>query len=105
MQIKKFYANLRKMSDKEYIQSFSNHIFWDVDKNSIDLNTHAPYVVQHVLEYGLLSDWNLLLSCYGKKKIVDISKQLRTLEPRALAFISAISDTPREQFRCYDTKQ
>lgn len=92
------------MSDREYIQSFSSHIFWDTDRNSIDLNEHAPYVVQKVLEYGLINDWHLLLAYYGKKRIVAISKQLRTLEPKALAFISAISGTPKEQFRCYTTK-
>ena len=93
------------MSAQECILGFSDHIFWDVDRTSIDLTANAPYVVQRVLEYGLYCDWNLLLNYYGMSHIVDISKNLRTLEPRALAFISTISGTPIEEFRCYTLRQ
>ena len=31
-------------------------------------------------------------------------RKLRTLEPKALSFISLISHTPKEEFRCYTTK-
>jgi hypothetical protein len=93
------------MSNEEYIREFSDIIFWDAVRNHIDLVRHAPYVVQRVLEYGQIKDWELLLSYYGLEKIASISKNLRTLEPRALAFISTISRIPPEQFRCYNTRQ
>lgn len=93
------------MSRQECIQGFSDSVFWDVDRKQIDLSRHAPYVVQRVLEYGRISDWKLLLAYYGLDEIVSISKNLRTLEPRALAFISTISRTPQELFRCYNTRQ
>ena len=93
------------MSRQECIQGFSDGIFWDVDKYHIDLDLHAPYVVQRVLEYGQIGDWKTLLAYYGLDEIVNISKNLRSLEPRALAFISTISRTPQEQFRCYNTRQ
>jgi len=93
------------MTAKECIQGFSNYIFWDVDRNTIDLKVNAPYVVQRVLEYGQFEDWKLILNYYGLKQIVDVSKQLRTLEPRALSFISTVSGTPINQFRCYTTRQ
>ena len=38
-------------------------------------------------------------------KIVEVTKEMRDLEPRALAYISAISKTPKEQFRCYAYRQ
>jgi len=93
------------MSRQECIQGFSDGIFWDVDRDHIDLSRHAPYVVQRVLEYGQIGDWKLLLAYYGLDEIVSISKNLRSLEPRALAFISTISRTPQEQFRCYNSRQ
>lgn len=95
----------KTMSQQECIQGFSNYIFWDVDRNSIDLTLNAPYVVQRVLEYGQIDDWRLLKNYYGLDSIVAVCKGLRTLEPKALAFISAISNTPIEQFRCYTTRQ
>lgn len=93
------------MSKQECIQGFSDYIFWDVERNSIDLASNAPFVIQRVLEYGQIGDWKLLLGYYGMDKIVRVSKRLRTLEPRALSFISTVSQTPVEQFRCYNTRQ
>lgn len=93
------------MSMQECIRSFSDYIFWDVDRASVDLGVNAPYVVKRVLEYGQISDWKLLLDYYGLDEIVRVSKQLRALEPRALSFISAVSGTPMDQFICYTTRQ
>ncbi len=93
------------MSKQECIQGFSDYIFWDVDRASIDLSLNAPYVVQRVLEYGQIGDWKLLLEYYGLDQIVKVSKKLRTLDSRALSFISTVSKTPIEQFRCYNTRQ
>lgn len=92
------------MPEQKCIQGFSEGLFWDVDRNAVDLSKNAPYVVQRVLEYGRIEDWKLLLEYYGLERIVEISRKLRSLEPRALAFISVISHTPIEQFRCYATR-
>jgi len=93
------------MTDQEYISAFSDYLFWDVSKNSINLEDNAPYVVQRVLEYGQLNDWKLLVSRYGISKVISVSKMLRILDPRALSFISTVSSTPKTEFRCFSTKQ
>ena len=93
------------MSGNEYINMFSAHLFWDVRKEDVDFDEHAQYIIKRVLEYGLLEDWNLIRQYYGLSKIVEVAKELRDLEPRALAYISAVSKTPKEQFRYYIWKQ
>ena len=93
------------MSGNEYINMFSAHLFWDVRKEDVDFDEHAQYIIKRVLEYGLLEDWNLIRQYYGLSKIVEVAKELRDLEPRPLAYISAVSKTPKEQFRCYIWKQ
>ena len=93
------------MSGNEYINMFSAHLFWDVRKEDVDFDEHAQYIIKRVLEYGLLEDWNLIRQYYGLSKIVEVAKELRDLEPRALAYISAVSKTPKEQFRCYIWQQ
>jgi hypothetical protein len=87
------------------ISAFSHYLFWDVRNEDIDLDEHARYVVNRVLECGMLCDWNLILEYYGLPKIVELAKGMRDLEPRALAFISGISNTPIEEFRCYTYQQ
>ena len=93
------------MSKKECIQGFSDYIFWDVDRSSVDPSANASFIVQRVLEYGQYEDWKHLLDYYGLDSIVNTAKQLRTLEAKALSFISTVSRTPIEQFRCYNTRQ
>ena len=92
------------MSETDYIHSFSDYLFWDVDRDSIDLEANASYVVSRVLELGQMNDWNLLMSRYGLQKIAQIAQNLRTLEPKALSFISAVSSLPKESFRCFTSK-
>ena len=96
---------LCSMSDREYIHAFSDYLFWDSDKSSIDLEANAPYVVRRVLEFGQFSDWNLLVRRYGISRICTIAQNFRTLDPKALSFISTVSSVPLESFRCFTTKQ
>ena len=84
---------------------FSSNLFWDINPDNIDIEEHASFVVQRVLEYGMMEDWNYILSHYGISRILSITLKLRSLDPKALAFISAITKTPRENFRCYTTTQ
>ena len=93
------------MSNAEIITSFSKNLFWDVDPGSIDLEINSRYVIQRVIEYGRYSDWKLILSYYGIPVIADIATSLRSLDPKAVSFISAITNIPKEQFRCYTFRQ
>ncbi len=100
-----FVQESNPMNKKNINHEFTENLFWDVRIESVDMENNAPYVVQRVLEYGKLSDWKLLLSYYGLARIVEIACHLRTLEPRAMSFISTVSETPKSHFRCYITKQ
>lgn len=93
------------MSRPNILSQFSRHLFWDADREDIDLEKNAPYVVQRVLEYGLLDDWRLLRKYYGLERIAQISMQLRTLEEKALVFICTLTNTKKDDYRCYILKQ
>ena len=93
------------MSANQYINMFSAHLFWDVRREDLDLAKHSEYIIIRVLEFGMLKVCKLLQMYYGLFKIVEVTKEMRDLEPRALAYISAISKTPKEQFRCYAYRQ
>lgn len=89
----------------EYITQFSTYLFWDVNKDDLDMEEHSRYIIKRVIEYGMLNDWNIINKYYGLDRIIEIAKTFRDLEPRALAYLSAISQTPKEQFRCYIYQQ
>lgn len=86
------------------INQFSKHLFWDVDREKIDLHMHRAYIVQRVLEYGVMKDWKLLCSIWNIEEIAAIARELRSLDDVSLNFIATISNTPKENFRCYQWK-
>ncbi len=88
------------MCEKEYIEQLSQSLFWDMDKDKIDAHACAGHLVQRVLEYGNIHDWQLTCSYYGWQAIVDICKKMRTLDPVCLAFICCLSGTKKEEYRC-----
>ena len=87
------------------IADLSPHLFWDVDKNSLDWKTHPHFLVQRVLEFGLEKDWQILKNKYGVNKIGKIAIELRTLDEIAMHFIGTISNIAIEKFRCYIQRQ
>lgn len=91
----------RRMTQKDYISRLSSHLFWDMDQESVDMDTCPSQIIQRVLEYGTLDDWKLILSYYGLNKIVTVCRSLRTLDAKALSFICCISGTDKTQYRCY----
>lgn len=83
------------------IHELSPHLFWDVDRNGVDLEKNAPWLVQRVLEYGLWDDWLMVEGFYGKSRIRAIVVKRRALRPKCRAFCQARYELKPEDFRCY----
>lgn len=92
-------------NDQKVIQQFSPHLFWDVNRENLGLEKSKKYIIQRALEYGLLKDWLLIRKIYGLEGIVETAKKLRSLEPKAMNFIATLTDTPKDEFRCYTLRQ
>lgn len=92
-------------SKDKHIQSLSPHLFWDVDSSKLDMEKNKTLIIQRILEYGLMSDWELIQSYYGIQKIASTLIQIRSLDKKALSYISLLSGIPKNEFRCYTTKQ
>ncbi len=93
------------MTGKDYIDEFTENLFWDTDIQELDMNEYPAYVIQRVLEHGEMNDWRLINRLYGLPKIVEVCKSLRTLDPICLSFICTISHTNKEDYRCYHPRQ
>lgn len=87
------------------INDFSDHLFWDFDRNKISTDKPGAQVVQRVLEYGFLKDWIILTSLYPFSDILHTAMNLRDLDSKAVVFLMNISGVSKEDFRCYTTKQ
>lgn len=84
---------------------FSEYLFWDIDRSTLDLERKARYVIGRVVTHGMLEDWNLIKAYYGLERIKNEMLQERYLDKKSLSFLSCIFEIPKEQFRCYTTQQ
>ncbi|MCU0797960.1 MAG: hypothetical protein MUF31_18720 [Akkermansiaceae bacterium] len=80
--------------------SLSAHLFWDVLREEVDPEAHAPWLTRWVLEYGDWPDWQSLVGYYGKDRLIGIVISLRSLDPKALEFCKVWFDLPSSAFRC-----
>lgn len=87
------------------IENLSPHLFWDVDKTTLDFEKSKIQIVYKVLEYGLISDWSLIKEIYGLETIKKISLELRTLDDVTLSYLSNLFKIDKSNFRCYKLKQ
>ena len=93
------------MTKQECVQQLSAPCFWDIDRETFDMDQYPAFIVSRVFEIGTLHDWQTLVSYYGLDRIVEVCKQMRYIDKISLAFITAISNTNPADYRCFTTKQ
>ncbi|MBT3301397.1 MAG: hypothetical protein HOD63_14065 [Bacteroidetes bacterium] len=81
--------------------NLSRVIFWDTEFENIDWEKKSRYVIERVVNYGSLSDWQAIKAYYGLDKIRVEMLLSRDLDPKSISFLSCIFNIPKEQFRCY----
>ena len=84
---------------------FSPVIFWDVDSSKIDWQKSSRFVIGRVVQFGTVDDWKKAKKLYGLEKIKQEMLKERDLDSRSLSFLSCILNVPKEQFKCYTTRQ
>lgn len=87
------------------ISDLSDHLFWDIDRNKLDINKNFRFILQRILSYGLFNDWILLYHSFGLKKIAEEAKKIRNLDDKSLHFVAHISGSKLSDFKCYTTRQ
>ena len=90
--------------DKKDIK-FSEHLFWDVDVEELDIDSRPEFVIQRILEYGKWEDWTQIRSYYSMDIIREAAMNLRTLRPKALNYIALYTNTDKKDYRCYKLAQ
>lgn len=87
------------------IADFSPHLFWDVDKDKVDIEKNQEFLIPRTLEYGLMKDWELIKMLYGLDQIKSVSLKTRSLDDVTLSFLCTIFGLRKDEFRCYRLRQ
>jgi hypothetical protein len=93
------------MDNQAIVNQFSSYLFWDTDSKTLDMEQHQAYIVSRVLDYGMEKDYQVMQNYYGKERLKDIASGIRSMFPESLTYISTLTNTPKNQFRCYKQLQ
>ena len=65
-----------------------HHLFWDCRPETIDTETHGPFILERVLEYGSLAAVRWALKTYGAERLKGFLRErgVRTLSRKTLSF-------------------
>ena len=91
--------------NNDILSGFSSTLFWDVDRKMLDKDLSKKLIIERVLEYGLIKDWELLKKIYGLEEIKNTALNLRFLDEVTLSFLCHLFDLKKTEFRCYIHKQ
>ncbi|MFC1613316.1 DUF6922 domain-containing protein [Patescibacteria group bacterium] len=78
----------------------NKQLFWDVDYKKLDYKKHAGFIIEKVITYGDMDDWEVIKKIYGIKKIKNAVKNISCLDKKSLNFWSQIFNIPKNSFKC-----
>ena len=52
------------MQSKKPVELLSKHLFWDTPLINVHVEKIKGFIVQRVMEYGLMNDWKLIKNWY-----------------------------------------
>ena len=66
---------------------FRESLFWDTNPDNIDIRKNARYIIERVLDFGMLEEVSWLFKTYPKeeiKKVMDLPRSQVTDKSKAL---------------------
>jgi hypothetical protein len=73
---------------------FAQKLFWDADIKTIDAEKHKNFIVERVMQRGLLHDFYWLLKLYTETEITSALKKSKSLDKKTINFCSIFFEIP-----------
>jgi hypothetical protein len=61
-------------------------LFWDVDTDTLDPQTHRKFIIERILARGDLDDFAWARGFYGSEALKKTLMESRSLDPKSLSF-------------------
>lgn len=75
-------------------------LFWDVDRDSIDIEKHKFYIIKRIIEYGDLEDVSWMKNTYSEDEIAEVIKKSKGLSRKTAYFWAYYLNIPLEEIEC-----
>ncbi len=63
------------------------HLFWDVVIEKLDKETNSFFLIERILEYGDIDDWQWLKENYTAEQIADVAEKSRVISRKTKSFL------------------
>ncbi len=64
-------------------------LFWDVDRQTLDEERHADFIIKLVLNFGDREDARWILARYGAERVAHVVDTARDIDPKSRSFWTA----------------
>jgi len=81
-------------SDDSLIARLKPQYFWDVDLSRAKHDSVARLIIERVFTLGEVHEMNLVISFFGKEKVVEVLCSLPCIDPKSLNFLNILTTIP-----------
>jgi hypothetical protein len=75
-------------------------LLWDVDIKSVSLEQHSKFIIERVLEYGDIAEFNWLKKTYPKDLIIDALSSSRRLSVKSALLFANYYNISKDSVLC-----
>jgi hypothetical protein len=89
------------MTKQEFARQLSDHLYWDVDRATVDVDRHRRFMIPRIMDRGALADVTAAWAYYGEACVRDTLLSARSLSKKTIAFFANQFNLPRDRFRAF----
>lgn len=78
----------------------SKRAFWDINLSELDYQNHGIFILERVMRYGSLEDWNALKIIYKREDLITLIQNAKDLDVVSISFLCAYFKLEKETLRC-----
>lgn len=87
-------------SQMDPIPSSVKRLFWDVEKEGVDVRSHRFFIIKRIMDYGNQGDVQWMMKTYRPEEIMEVLRKSRGISRKSAYFWAAYFQVPREDVEC-----
>lgn len=93
------------MKNTAIISVLSPSLFWDINVETLNWDTHAQLIVERVITRGNYFEFKKVEEKYGKEMVGAFVRNIRKLNEKDISFVHIYFGIPLAELKCYTKKQ
>ena len=89
------------MKNNDIIQQLSDHLFWDIKREEIEVVRHRQFIITRTMDRGTAEDVRLVWNYYGEEAVKNALLNAPSIERKTIFFFANQFHISPENFRSY----